>query len=148
MSDLDCAIRLACAAHHGQTDKSGAPYILHPLRLMFKFHDEEHRIVSVLHDVVEDSTVSFEDLARAGFSEKTVAALCCLTKQEGELYDDFIARLASNELARRVKIEDVKDNLDVTRLPLLTNSDVLRIEKYHHALRYLEQYSLTVDSEK
>lgn len=94
-------------------------------------------IVAVLHDVVEDSSVSAEDLKEAGFSPSILAAVACLTKREGEDYLGFINRLISNPLAKKVKIEDIKDNLDVTRIDSLSEADLKRIEKYHKALKWL-----------
>ncbi|MEY3201804.1 MAG: hypothetical protein RIR70_1354, partial [Pseudomonadota bacterium] len=137
MSTLPTAIALACRVHADQQDKAGQPYILHPLRVMLKLASEEEKIVGVLHDTVEDGDVSLEDLTRAGFSERVVAAIDCLTKRAGEPYDNFIARIAANDLARSVKIEDIKDNLDLTRLTALTDEDWARVAKYHRALAYL-----------
>lgn len=137
MTNIDKAIALACEAHAGQLDKSGQPYILHPLRVMLKFKSEDERIVSILHDVVEDGNFSPDDLRRFGFTKDIINAVACLTKKPDEPYEDFIARLSLNELARKVKIEDIKDNLDVTRLDNLSDKDLSRIAKYHKALQYL-----------
>jgi (p)ppGpp synthase/HD superfamily hydrolase len=137
VSDIYSAIVFACGVHKGQVDKSGQPYILHPLRLMLKFSGEEERIVSVLHDVVEDGDVSLSDLRQAGFSERVVEAVGCLSRRDDESYEAFIVRVSANELARKVKIEDVKDNLDVTRLSVVTERDLERVAKYHRALMYL-----------
>jgi (p)ppGpp synthase/HD superfamily hydrolase len=144
MSVLEKAIALACRVHAGQVDKSGAPYILHPLRLMLRFTDESSRIVSVLHDVVEDGDVTLDDLRRLELPEAVVVAIDCLSKRPSESYEEFIRRLSSNELARRVKIEDIKDNLDLTRLDKLTDADLTRTAKYHAALQSL----LIVDGRK
>lgn len=137
MNQLDSAIALACKVHAGQVDKSGQAYILHPLRLMLQFEQDDERIVSVLHDVVEDGGVTFDQLRQLGLSDAIIEAIDCLSKRPGEHYDDFIARLAGNRLARVVKIEDIKHNLDVTRLPALHEKDLLRIAKYHKALGFL-----------
>jgi len=137
MNNVCKAIALACEAHADQLDKSGQPYILHPLRLMLKFKDEDERVVAVLHDVIEDSAFSLDHFRSVGFSEHVIEAVQCLTKETGEAYEDFIVRLSVNKLARKVKIEDIKDNLDVTRLERLGGQDLSRIEKYHKALRYL-----------
>jgi len=134
---LEAAIALACKAHSGQFDKAGAPYILHPLRLMLKFHDEDARIAAVLHDVVEDGDVSFDDLRALGVAEHVVAAIDGLTRRADETYAAFIARAAAHPLARRVKIEDVRDNMDLTRLATLGEKDWERLARYHQALRYL-----------
>ncbi len=137
MSDLDQAILIATKAHAGQTDKAGQPYILHPLRLMFKFFSEDERIVSVMHDIVEDSAITLEDLKNLGFSEPIIEAIECLTKLNNESYESFIMRVSKNDLARKVKIEDIKDNLDLTRLNRVTSKDFTRVEKYHRALKNL-----------
>jgi (p)ppGpp synthase/HD superfamily hydrolase len=137
MSILDTAIALACKVHAGQVDKSGAPYILHPLRLMLSFQHENERIVSVLHDVVEDGNVTLDDLRQLGLSEMVIEAINCLSKSPGESYEHFISRLSVNKLARKVKIADIKDNLDVTRLHSLNDLDLARVKKYNTALRYL-----------
>lgn len=137
MSNLDKAVALACKVHAGQIDKSGQPYILHPLRLMLKFQDENARIVSVLHDVVEDGNVTLNELRQLGLCELVVSAIDFLSKKPYEPYEEFILRLSSNELARKVKIEDIKDNLDLTRLQSIRDDDLIRIEKYHKALQYL-----------
>lgn len=113
MSRLESAIALACRVHAGQVDKSGQAYILHPLRLMLQFDNEDERIVSVLHDVVEDGGVTFDQLRQLGLSDAIVGAIDCLSKRPEEDYDAFIARLASNPLARKVKMADIKHNLDV-----------------------------------
>lgn len=137
MNILDAAVALACRVHAGQLDKSGKPYILHPLRLMLKFEDVDEQVVSVLHDVVEDGDVTLEDLRELGVSSAAVAAIDCLSKREGEVYEDFIARIKPNDLARRVKIADIRDNLDLTRLPRVSDKDLQRVAKYHRALREL-----------
>lgn len=137
MSILDAAVALACRVHAGQVDKSGKPYILHPLRLMLKFEDVDEQVVSVLHDVVEDGDVTLDELRELGVSSAAVAAIDCLSKREGEVYEDFIARIKPNDLARRVKIADIRDNLDLTRLPQVSDKDLQRVAKYHRALREL-----------
>ncbi|WP_460046435.1 GTP pyrophosphokinase [Pseudomonas sp. S2_H01] len=137
MNIIDAAIALACRVHAGQVDKSGKPYILHPLRLMLKFDDQDAQVVSVLHDVVEDSDTTLEDLRALGISEDAIEAIDCLSKRPGEQYNDFISRIIPNELARKVKIADIEDNLDLTRLSTLSEKDLLRVAKYHQALRRL-----------
>ena len=137
MSNLDQAINIAIKAHSGQTDKAGKPYILHPLRLMFQFDTETEMIVAVLHDVIEDSDITCDDLKSAGFSDEVINAIDCLTKRKNENYDRFILRISKNDLARKIKIEDIKDNLDLTRLNQMTEKDLKRIEKYHRALKTL-----------
>jgi (p)ppGpp synthase/HD superfamily hydrolase len=137
MNVLEAAVALACKAHAGQLDKSGKPYILHPLRLMLNFQDEDAQIVSVLHDVVEDNDVTLDDLRALGIGEPVIAAIDCLSKRPGEAYDHFIERIRPNALARKVKVADIRDNLDLTRLPTLTEKDLQRAAKYHRALAIL-----------
>ncbi|PAU66561.1 GTP pyrophosphokinase [Pseudomonas sp. PIC25] len=139
MSNIDKALEISCKTHSGQIDKGGEPYILHPLRLMLKFQDEESRIVAVLHDAIEDGEITTQHLEQAGFSEKIILAIECLTKKTGESYDDFLSRIIDNDLARRIKIEDIKDNLDITRLKTIDNKDLDRIKKYHNALARLQK---------
>jgi len=141
MNCLDKAIEIASKAHAGQIDKAGEPYILHPLRLMSKFNSTEEMIVAVLHDVVEDSEVTLQDLKGYGFSEDVITAIDCFSKRKSESYKDFIARISSSNLARNIKIEDIKDNLDVTRLGCLSEKDLARIKKYHEALTFLKEKS-------
>jgi len=104
---------------------------------MLKFRDEDERIVSVLHDVVEDGYVSLNELRGLGLGESIIEAINCLSKKPGERYEDFIQRLSSNKLAKRVKIEDIRDNLDITRLCSFGDEDCIRTVKYHKALQYL-----------
>ena len=137
MSDLDQAILIAINAHAGQVDKAGQPYILHPLRLMLRFQSGDEMIVAVMHDVIEDSAVTLDDLKGAGFSKMIVEAIECLTKRNDEGYETFVSRVSKNNLARKIKVEDIKDNLDLTRLDKITDKDLVRIEKYHRALKRL-----------
>ena len=134
---LDRAIELAKQHHEGQTDKAGKPYIEHPLRVMNQVESEEEKIVAVLHDIVEDTDISLDDLRNEGFSEKVVSAVECLTKQEGENYDSYIERISFNPLAVKIKLADLEDNRDLTRLPEVTDKDLKRIEKYDKALKKL-----------
>ena len=135
MATLDDAITLAVKAHQGVKDKSGQPYILHPLRVMFSCDTEAERIVAVLHDVVEDTPYTFDDLL--GFDEQVLAALDSVTKRDGEEYEAFIARAAANPIGRKVKLADLKDNMDFRRLPSLEEKDVARLQKYLKAWRRL-----------
>jgi (p)ppGpp synthase/HD superfamily hydrolase len=137
MSMLERAIGLAVEVHHGQRDKADKPYILHPLRLMLQCETEELQIVAVLHDVIEDSSTTPDNLRELGFSDEVIDALACLTKRKGEDYCAFIERAKANPLARRVKELDLIDNMDASRLTKLTESDSLRIRKYICALSQL-----------
>jgi (p)ppGpp synthase/HD superfamily hydrolase len=117
MSLLEQAIRIALDAHAGAVDKAGQPYILHPLTLMLGMASDDERITAVLHDVVEDSGVTLDDLATAGFSPRVLAALALLTHDKDEPYLDYIAAIAADPLARAVKLADLRHNMDVRRLP-------------------------------
>jgi (p)ppGpp synthase/HD superfamily hydrolase len=134
--NLESAIALAVHAHRGQRDKAGAPYILHPLRLLARLgHDatEAQRMAAVLHDVVEDTEYTLEKLAASGCPHDVLAALDCLTRRKGESYEQFIERLVPNEVARRVKRADLEDNMDLLRLPAVTSTDVERLARYRVA---------------
>lgn len=138
MSTLQRAIEIATEAHKGQFDKSGKDYIGHPLRVMEMGRSEEEKIVGVLHDVVEDTDWTFEALEAEGFSQEIIAALKCVTKiSENENYDDFIERVKKNPLAVAVKINDLTDNMDIRRLPYLSDKDVKRLKKYLKAYKKL-----------
>lgn len=138
MSKLQRAIEIATEAHQGQFDKAGRDYIGHPLRVMEMGKTEEEKIVGVLHDVIEDTDWTFERLAEEGFSDEVIAALRCVTKiSENENYDDFIDRVKKNPLAVAVKINDLTDNMDIRRLPYLSDKDVKRLKKYLKAYKRL-----------
>lgn len=138
MSTLLRAIEIATQAHQGQFDKSGKDYIGHPLRVMEMGKTEEEKITGVLHDVVEDSDWTFEALEAEGFSQEIIAALKCITKRsENENYDDFIERVKKNPLAVAVKINDLTDNMDIRRLPYLSDKDIKRLKKYLKAYKKL-----------
>ena len=139
MPTLKDAIALAVDAHRGQSDKSGQPYILHPLRVMFRCTTDAQRIVAVLHDVVEDTGRTFDDLRKLGYPEDLLAALDCVTKREGESYEAFVERAAANPIARAVKIADIEDNLDLRRLPGVAEKDIERLARYVKAWRRLQE---------
>ena len=135
---LERAIEIAVEAHKGQIDKGGSPYILHPLRVMMSVDGELEKIVAVLHDVVEDSDWTFEALVAEGFSIEVIEALKSVTKNsDNEDYDSFIQRAMQNPIGRKVKIADLRDNLDVTRIAELGDKDLQRINKYKKALKIL-----------
>ena len=131
---LNKAIEIAAKAHDGQVDKGGNPYILHPLRVMMNCESEAAKICAVLHDVIEDTDITLEGLKSQGFNDETIAALDCLTKRERESYDDFIRRILPNELACCVKLADLVDNMDLTRIPNPGVEDEERIQKYKQAV--------------
>ena len=137
MNSIEKAIELALRAHTGQVDKGGEPYILHPLRLMLRMDGEAEAIAAVLHDVVEDADIGLDDLRASGFPEEAIQAIDCLTKRKGEDYEAFVRRVETNEIARKVKIADLEDNLNIARIPNLAPLDLERVAKYHRALRLL-----------
>jgi (p)ppGpp synthase/HD superfamily hydrolase len=134
---LEKAIAIAVEAHRGQTDRYGAPYILHPLRVMGRVRTEPEQIVAVLHDVVEDTDWRLEDLKLEGFPEPLLKALDCVTKREGEHYEDYIRRAGSLPLARRVKLADLEDNMDVRRMSTVGPDELKRLAKYLTAWKVL-----------
>lgn len=134
MSTLERAIAIAARAHGGKLDKAGAPYILHPLRVMLRLATTVERIVAVLHDVVEDSEVSLQHLIDEGFSDTVVEAIDAVTKLPGEAYEDFMRRASLNPIGRRVKLADLKDNSNLSRIPNPTERDYERLARYHRAI--------------
>ncbi len=142
MGTLEKAIELAARAHAGQRDKAGAPYILHPLRMMMGMETDEERQAAVLHDVLEDSPTTAGDLLREGFSEGVVTAVTALSRKREETYSAFIERIKGNALARKVKLADLEDNMDVRRLRRadgLTEKDLIRLKKYFRAWKVLRE---------
>jgi (p)ppGpp synthase/HD superfamily hydrolase len=134
---LDTAIQIAAEAHAGQKQKNGQPYILHPLRVMARVHSEDEKIVAVLHDVIEDTPWTAEQLQQRGFPPHILKALDCVTKRDGEAYQDFITRSGSDPIAIAVKLADLEDNMDVRRLPQITTKDHERLDKYLTAYKRL-----------
>lgn len=135
---INDAIRMAADVHGGQTDKGGQPYVLHPLRVMHGCKSLEAKIVAVLHDVAEDTDVTLEQLSEQ-FGPEVGLALEHLTKRPGDDYARYIDRIAKHRIAREVKIQDIKDNMDVSRLPTVGEQDVTRLEKYRKALLVLQK---------
>ena len=140
MSLIEKSLHIALQAHAGQIDKAGKPYILHPLRIMTKMATEEEMSVALLHDVIEDTEYTLESLLDAGIPLTVVDAVQCLTKMYGEDYEQFIQRVLTNELAVKVKMADIEDNLNVLRLKTLGDGDLERVKKYHAAWNMLDKY--------
>lgn len=133
MFDLQTAILIAAQAHHGQKRKNGLPYLLHPFRVMLRMKTEKEMIVAILHDVIEDTTVTLDDLRAQGFDKEILAALDLLTKQKGQDYEEYIASISGNPLARTVKIADLEDNMNLSELPKVRKKDLNRNRKYKKA---------------
>lgn len=132
------AVAIAQRVHAQQVDKIGAPYILHVMRVMNRGQTLDEKICGVLHDVVEDSPMTFDDLRKEGFPEHIIEALRCVTKtSEHEDYDAFIARIKTNPLAVRVKLNDLEDNMDIRRLQAVGEKETARLNKYLKAYRDL-----------
>ena len=134
MSTLERAIALAATAHAGQTDKAGAPYVLHVLRVMLRCETNEERMAAVMHDMVEDCGWTLDQLRAEGFPEPVVEAVDAVTRRDGETYDDFVLRAKLHPVGRRVKLADLADNSDLSRLPEVTPRDQARLEKYRRAM--------------
>jgi guanosine-3',5'-bis(diphosphate) 3'-pyrophosphohydrolase len=130
MATLERAIEIAAHAHAGQTDKAGEPYILHPLRVMLRVSTSDERIVAVLHDVVEDTTVSLQTLISEGFSSAVISAVEALTKRPGESRLKAAERASANVIAREVKLADNAENMDLRRIQFPTERDYARVEEY------------------
>ncbi len=139
MPTLEDAIALAVQAHKGQRDKAGQTYILHPLRVMMRLDTEAERMAAVLHDVVEDTPYTLERLRELGYPQEVLFALECLTKREGEDYEAFIERVRPHPLARRVKLADLEDNMDVRRLTAVGPREAERLARYRAAWARLKE---------
>lgn len=139
MSTIERAIRIAAEAHAGRVDKAGAPYILHPLRVMLRMETNDERIVAVLHDVVEDDSPnwSLERLRADGFSEQVVQSIDSVTSRPNETYENFVQRAGRDPIGRRVKLADLEDNCDLARIESPTEKDYTRIERYRRAIEQL-----------
>lgn len=137
MSTIEKAIIIAANAHAGQVDKAGQPYIYHPLRVMMSLDTPEEKMAAVLHDVIEDSELTLEDLRVSGFSEQVIQAVESVTKREGENYEDFVERASHNAIGKKVKLADLKDNCDLSRIKQPGEEDFRRIEKYKKAIGVL-----------
>ena len=132
------AMKICFDAHKDQVDKSGIPYVTHPLHLAEQMPDETTTTVALLHDVVEDSDYTMEDLAAAGFPKAVTDALALLTHDESVPYMEYVAALKHDPIAKCVKLADLRHNSDLSRIDHPTDKDLARVEKYHQAIRLLE----------
>ena len=133
MSTLERAIAIAAAAHQGVVDKQGQPYVLHPLRVMLGVNDPTARIVAVLHDVVEDTAVTLDEIQAEGFSAEVVRALSLMTHDSSTSYADYVVACLDNDIARQVKLADLKDNMSLARFLLRQGTldrDMRRVQRY------------------
>ena len=131
------AIRLCFAAHRDQTDKSGLPYVFHPFHVAEQMTTEETTVVALLHDVIEDTVYTLEDLAAMGFPASVLDALALLTHRDGEPYLAYVERLRHNPIARAVKLADLRHNSDLSRLDSVGEADLARVRKYREAIALL-----------
>ena len=139
MATLENAITLAVQQHAGQVDKGGQPYILHPLRVMLQLQQPDQQIVAVLHDILEDTHTTAQDLQNLGFQTHIIQAIQALTKLPHETRVQAAMRTAQNPLACAVKIADVQDNMNLTRIPNPTARDLARLEEYRQVLDILQK---------
>ena len=139
MATLEQAISLAAKQHEGQVDKANAPYILHPLRVMLNVPTIEHKIVAVLHDILEDTETTIEDLYQFGFQEHIIDAIVALTKKQGETRLEASQRARQNPIARVVKLADINDNMDLSRIQSPTVKDFERLKEYQQVRDLLLQ---------
>ena len=137
------AIKTAFKAHEGAVDRSGLPYITHPLHLAESMDTEDETVAAILHDVVEDTDITIDDLRKEGFTETQLEAVRLLTHEDGISYMDYVKRLKSNPIAKKVKLSDLKHNMDRTRIRNASEKDEARYQKYETAYKYL-----TDDTEK
>ena len=133
------AMKLCFQTHKDQTDKSGIPYVFHPIHLAEQMKDEDTTVVALLHDVVEDTTYTPEDLAAMGFNDRVIAAIRLMTHDENIPYMEYIAKIKENPIAKAVKLADLAHNSDTTRLDTVDAKATARVEKYAKAIRLLNE---------
>lgn len=142
MNLLETALAFALDVHQGQRDRAGQPYILHPLHLMSQMDTEDERLVALLHDTIEDSDRTLADLQALGLPAHVLEAIALLTHDKQAMsYEDYVARLQPNSLARKVKLADLRHNMDLRRLPQITANDAARLDKYRQAWEQLTRNS-------
>ncbi|MBQ9544700.1 MAG: GTP pyrophosphokinase [Clostridia bacterium] len=131
------ALKISFEAHKNQTDKSGLPYVYHPFHLAEQMETEETAVTALLHDVVEDTDITLEDIKNAGFPESVVSALALMTHDKSVPYKEYIARIKKDPVARAVKLADLKHNSDLSRLDEVGEKDLERVKKYEAAIAFL-----------
>lgn len=132
------ALKLSFEAHKNQVDKSGMPYVYHPFHLAEQMIDEDTTIVALLHDVVEDTYYTLENLSSMGFSDAIIEAISLMTHSKNIPYMDYVAHIAKNPIAKAVKLADLRHNSDLSRLDIITDKDLKRLEKYKKAIALLQ----------
>ena len=140
MNQLEKAIAIALRVHAGQTDRYGRPYILHPLHVMMEMDSETEMTAAVLHDVIEDSETTLEDLRNEGFSADVLEAVRLMTHDKGETsYEAYVRELKPNRIARKIKLADLRHNMDIRRMDRVQEKDMARLEKYRAAWEILTE---------
>lgn len=133
------AIKILYDKHKDQLDKSGMPYVFHPWHVAEQMEDENTTIVALLHDTIEDTDMTLEDLKKRGFSEEVLEALKLMTHLDGVDYFDYVSQIAENPIATKVKMADLRHNMDLSRIDHPTEQDYLRVEKYKKCYDFLKQ---------
>lgn len=136
MLKLINAFSIMLKAHKGQKDKAGKLYIFHPIRVALMSKGYKTKIVALLHDVVEDSNITINELSKH-FDEEVILAVDCITKKKGQNYQEYLTTVKDNKLARKVKIADLTHNIDLSRLKNITEKDINRRDKYLKAIEFL-----------
>lgn len=140
MATIEKAVEIAAKAHAGVKDKQGQPYLLHPIRVMMGVEGEPTQIVAVLHDVVEDTDITLDDIRAEGFSDEVIEALALVTHDKDQPYTDYVIACRGNEIARQVKLSDLRDNTNLSRLLIRPDkypSDAERVQRYLLSYRFL-----------
>jgi (p)ppGpp synthase/HD superfamily hydrolase len=133
MNQLEKAIAIALRVHEGQTDRYGRPYIIHPLTVMLQMDSEAEMTAAVLHDVIEDSETTLEDLKEEGFSPEVLEAVRLMTHEEMDSYEVYVRKLKPNPMARKIKLADLQHNMDIRRMDRVEARDLERLERYRSA---------------
>ena len=133
------ALKLCFEAHKDQTDKSGMPYVFHPFHLAEQMVDEKTTVVALLHDIIEDTEYTLDDLKNLGFSDDILSAIALMTHTDGVPYMEYVAQIKTNPIAKAVKLADLRHNSDITRLDTVTAHDLERVKKYKKAIELLDK---------
>lgn len=137
MADLERALQIAVEAHKGQKDKNGKSYIFHPIRVMTRCATADAKMAALLHDVVEDTDITFDDLKKEGFSDRLIELLKLLTHDPDVSYEEYVQKIASDATAIEVKLADLEDNSDIRRLQEIDEKTTARLKKYLTAYQFL-----------
>ena len=141
MADIQRALEIAVEAHKGQVQKNGSPYVLHPLTLMTFVDSAEAKMAAILHDVVEDTSITLDDLSKEGFHPDVIEAIDALTKRPGENRMEAANRAVVNPIARMVKLADVTDNMDLSRISEPSDKDFKRLKEYVKVKKFLLEHN-------